>query len=49
MHKVPERRYNSAEQFSEDLRRYLEGMPVLARPDTAGYRLRKFVRGIGLA
>lgn len=44
MHKVPERRYNSAEQFSEDLRRYLEGMPVLARPDTAGYRLRKFVR-----
>ena len=43
MHRIPERRYNSVEQFSEDLRRYLEGMPVLARPDTAGYRIRKFV------
>src|SRR5262249_51574095 len=28
MHKDPERRYNSAEQFSEDLRRYLDGLPV---------------------
>jgi serine/threonine protein kinase len=43
MQKVPERRYNSAEQFSEDVRRYLEGMPVLARPDTATYRMKKFV------
>jgi serine/threonine protein kinase len=44
MHKIPERRYNSAEQFSEDIRRYLEGLPVLARPDTIGYRTRKFAR-----
>jgi tetratricopeptide (TPR) repeat protein len=43
MHKDPERRYNSVEQFSEDLRRYLEGRPVVARPDTTGYRVRKFV------
>src|SRR5262249_31707532 len=44
MQKVPERRYNSVEQFSEDLRRYLEGRPVLARPDTNVYRMRKFIR-----
>ncbi|HEV2202715.1 MAG TPA: serine/threonine-protein kinase [Bryobacteraceae bacterium] len=43
MHKNPDRRYNSAEQFSEDVHRYLRGMPVLARPDTTGYRVRKFV------
>src|SRR5262249_51148990 len=28
---------------SEDVHRYLRGMPVLARPDTVGYRMRKFV------
>jgi tetratricopeptide (TPR) repeat protein len=42
MQKTPERRYNSAGQFSEDVHRYLDGMPVLARPDTTGYRMRKF-------
>jgi non-specific serine/threonine protein kinase/serine/threonine-protein kinase len=39
----PERRYVSIEQLSEDLRRYLEGRPVLARPDTMWYRVQKFV------
>lgn len=39
----PRRRYQSVEQFAEDLRRYLRGMPVLARPDTLAYRARKFV------
>src|SRR5262249_57381903 len=34
MRKEPERRYQSVEQFSEDIRRYLEGMPVTARKDT---------------
>jgi hypothetical protein len=43
MQKDPDRRYNSVEQFSEDLRRYLSGLPVLARPDTAAYRFRKFL------
>lgn len=38
-----ERRYSSVEQFSEDLRRHLEGLPVRARPDTITYRARKFV------
>ncbi len=44
MRKEPERRYQSVEQFSEDIRRYLEGMPVTARKDTFGYRTGKFIR-----
>ncbi|HEU0178664.1 MAG TPA: serine/threonine-protein kinase [Blastocatellia bacterium] len=44
MRKEPERRYQSVEQFSEDIRRYLAGMPVAARKDTFGYRAGKFVR-----
>jgi eukaryotic-like serine/threonine-protein kinase len=42
--KEPERRYASVEQFSEDVRRFMEGLPVLARGDTLGYRTRKFAR-----
>ena len=42
--KEPERRYASVEQFSEDIRRHLEGLPVTARPDTLGYRVSKFVQ-----
>ncbi len=37
------RRYQSVEQFSEDIRRHLAGQPVSARSDTASYRFRKFV------
>ena len=40
--KDPARRYVSVEQLSEDVRRYLHGLPIVARPDTVGYRLRKF-------
>lgn len=43
LHKDPQRRYGSAEQLSEDLRRYSEGMPVSARRDTWSYRTVKFV------
>jgi non-specific serine/threonine protein kinase/serine/threonine-protein kinase len=43
MHKDPRRRYASAEQLSEDLRRHLEGRPVSAAPDSGAYRLGKFV------
>ena len=44
MRKEPERRYQSVEQFSEDLRRHLAGRPVVARKDTFGYRAGKFIR-----
>ncbi len=42
--KEPERRYTSVEQFSGDMRRHLEGRPVVARKGTLGYRSAKFVR-----
>ncbi|MFO8233093.1 MAG: serine/threonine-protein kinase [Longimonas sp.] len=40
----PERRYASAEQLADDLQRVLDDRPVAARPDTTGYRVKKFVR-----
>jgi serine/threonine protein kinase/tetratricopeptide (TPR) repeat protein len=43
MRKEPPRRYNSVEQFAEDIRRHLENLPVIARRDTAGYRASKFI------
>ena len=39
----PERRYVSAGQLGEEIGRFLDGRPVLAQPDTVGYRIRKFV------
>src|SRR6185369_14368409 len=44
MRKEPQRRYASAAEFAEDLRRHLEGMPVLAREDRWTYRTGKFIR-----
>jgi len=44
LHKEPDRRYPSAAALREDIDRYLAGRAVQARPDTMGYRLRKFVR-----
>jgi serine/threonine protein kinase len=44
LRKEPQRRYASAEQLSEDVRRHLEGLPVLARRDTVAYRTGKFVK-----
>ena len=44
LRKEPQRRYASVEQFSEDIRRHLEGLPVIARTDTFGYRSGKFVK-----
>lgn len=43
LRKEPERRYATVEQFSEDIRRHLEHLPVVARKDTAVYRTSKFV------
>ncbi len=44
LRKEPERRYSSVEQLAEDLRRHLDGLPVLARQPTLGYRAGKFLR-----
>ncbi len=43
MRKEPERRYATVAQLSEDIRRYMTGLPVVARPDTLGYRWEKFL------
>ncbi|MCG6988096.1 MAG: serine/threonine-protein kinase [Gemmatimonadetes bacterium] len=43
MRKEPSRRYPSVHHLSEDLRRHLQGYPVRARRDSAGYRLSRFV------
>jgi serine/threonine protein kinase len=44
LRKEPQNRYLSVEQFSEDIRRYLDGRPVSARIYTPGYRMTKFVQ-----
>jgi serine/threonine protein kinase/tetratricopeptide (TPR) repeat protein len=44
MRKEPHRRYSSVGQFSEDIRRHLEGLPVVARKATLSYRSAKFIR-----
>ncbi|HEY0459917.1 MAG TPA: protein kinase [Pyrinomonadaceae bacterium] len=41
--KEPARRYASVEQFAGDIRRHLDGLPVIARHDTFSYRFEKFV------
>jgi tetratricopeptide (TPR) repeat protein/tRNA A-37 threonylcarbamoyl transferase component Bud32 len=38
------RRYSSAEQMADDIRRHLQGLPVQARRDTMFYRSGKFLR-----
>jgi serine/threonine-protein kinase len=57
MRKEAERRYSSVEQFATDIKRYLDGLPVIARQDTFGYRASKFIKrnkaavtaGVGVA
>ncbi len=44
LQKRPEDRYRSVEQLSDDIRRHLDGRPVLARAATWPYRTGKFVR-----
>ena len=40
----PGRRYGEVRKLGDDVRNFLEGRPVLARPQTALYRAGKFVR-----
>ncbi len=44
LRKEPERRYHSAAELAEDIRRYLAGLPVSASRDTFAYRAVKFAR-----
>lgn len=44
LHRDPERRYASVDALADDLRRHLDGLPVLARPDSFGYRFGRLLR-----
>jgi len=44
LEKAPDRRYQSASAFAADLERYLSDEPIVARPATTMYQLRKFAR-----
>jgi serine/threonine protein kinase len=44
LRKEPERRYQSVQEFAEDIRRHLEGLPVTAMADTVSYRIAKFAK-----
>ncbi|GAB4480055.1 MAG: hypothetical protein OHK0044_27870 [Burkholderiaceae bacterium] len=41
--RTPAARYSSVEALAEDIERHLDRRPVRAQPDSAAYRLRKFV------
>jgi non-specific serine/threonine protein kinase/serine/threonine-protein kinase len=43
LRKEPMRRYASVDQFSQDIERHLEHLPVIARKATLAYTARKFV------
>ncbi len=45
----PDERYATVAALADDLQRHLDRRPVLAQPDSAGYRLRMFVRRNRLA
>jgi serine/threonine-protein kinase len=53
LRREPENRYPSAEALADDVRRHLQGLPVLARGDATGYLVRSFVRrhrvGVGFS
>lgn len=44
LEKTPERRYRSADELANDLRRWLRGEPIQARPVTQWERIRKWAR-----
>lgn len=43
MRKDRTRRYTSASEFAHDIRNYLNGIPLIAGPELASYRLQKFL------
>ncbi len=44
MRKDRTRRYRSASELADDIENYLKGEPLIAGPESAAYRVRKFVR-----
>ncbi|MDZ4799253.1 MAG: protein kinase [Bryobacteraceae bacterium] len=44
LRKEANRRYASVQHLIDDINRYLEGLPVKAHADSAGYRIGKFMR-----
>ena len=44
LRKEPEKRYASVEQFADDIRCYLQGLPVIARGDQFSYHAGKYFR-----
>jgi len=44
LEREPTRRYASAADFAEDLRRFLSGEPIVAQPPSASYRFAQFAR-----
>jgi len=44
LQKEPDRRYQSVEQLSDDIQRYLKNFPIFARPDSLLYRAGKYFR-----
>jgi len=53
LRKEPTRRYGSVSDFVDDIERHLDGLPVVARKPTLGYRSSRFLRrhwiGVGAA
>ncbi|MFC1792770.1 protein kinase [Planctomycetota bacterium] len=43
MRKDRARRYRSASELADDIRNYLVGAPLIAGPETAAYRVKKFI------
>jgi serine/threonine protein kinase len=44
MRKECTRRYRSAAELADDVRNYLEGVPLIAGPESSMYKLKKFIR-----
>ena len=44
LRKEPERRYGSPDALASDLRRYIDRLPLAARPDSTTYRIRLFAQ-----